>query len=95
MAQTDNTPSFARRLHVYDALMELVRNRHVDNRYWQLNFLRSQNTHHLKSGHRPAPFSKRTHPKIAVVLSTDWMPTEVEEITDGCMGTQKSLRLPH
>jgi len=48
------------------------------HKYWQINFRRPQNTHYLKSGHRPTPFGERTYPEITVMLRTDLVPTQIE-----------------
>ena len=48
----------------------------------------------LLSGNRHAPLIKRTDPQIPIVVSSDQVPTQIEQVTDSCMNSQKSLSLP-
>jgi len=47
-------------------------------RFWQAKNQERNNSDLFASGHRPAPFSKRTYPEIAIVFSPDQMPAEIE-----------------
>ena len=45
------------------------------------------------SSYYPIPFCKRTDPEITVMLGTYFVPTQIEQIADSSMDTQKPLRL--
>jgi hypothetical protein len=55
--------------------------------------LRSKHFRSTASRNRPTPFSKRTHPDITVVLSTDLVPAKIEQIGYNSVGNQNSLSL--
>ena len=40
------------------------------------------------------PFTERTYPKILMLFSADLVPSQIEQVVNRSMSTQKSLRLP-
>ena len=49
----------------------------------------------MVSSYRLTPFFKRTFPEVPIMLSPNQVPTEIEQIADSSMSTQKSLGLPN
>ncbi len=71
-----------------------IRNRLKDSGYWQVKS-QIRNIYDLFDlSHCPTPFCERTFPEISIVPCSNEMAPMIEQVVNGSMGAQKSLRLP-
>ena len=66
----------------------------TQKRYWQVKSYERNNFDLLASRHCPTPFCERTYPEIPIVLRTNQVCTQIEEVVYGCVSPEKSLSLP-